>query len=229
MRGGYADPSLIITAELAFNRLALEKGQWTALGQIVTKDAVLFQPGPVFAERWLKGRRNPTVPLRWQTRQVFMACDGSGGISTGTWVRSGESDSSSVGRHGWFTNIWRRDKGKYRLILSHDGPLTAAQVVRDDDDLEAMTARTASCAVRAVRSAGAGIAPQGPRSGQAAAALPIHPRQALPMSRDDSTADGSLRWRWSVGADGAHVLEAWMATDDGEALILTDRSGPVLP
>ncbi len=211
--GGYADPSLIIAAELAFDRLAVEKGQWTALGAIVAKDGVLFRPAPVFADAWLRSQRNPAVPVRWRTRQVFMACDGSSAISTGLSIRSG------AGAEGRFINIWRREKKGYRLILSDDGPLTTPEAVRPADDLEAITARVATCPKRA-RPGGGGA----PASSELPAIAPLDPRQPLPMIRDDRGDDGSLRWRWSVTVDGARTLEAWMATDEGEVRVLTDSN-----
>lgn len=218
-RGGYADPSLIIAAELAFDRLAVEKGQWMAFGRIMAPDAILFRPDPVFAERWLKGRRNPPVPIRWETRQVFMACDGSNAISTGIWTVSG-----SEGGRGRFTNIWRRDKGGYRLILSHDSPLATVEAARGEDELEAITARVATCAKRG-RPGDRGGSSQGVPPDAAVAAPPLDLKQPLPISREDRANDGSLRWRWSVAPGAARLLEAWMATEEGEMAILTDPIG----
>jgi hypothetical protein len=219
-RGGYADPSLIIAAELAYDRLALEKGQWTALSRIVAKDAVLFQPGPVFAERWLKGQRDPATALRWQTHEVFMACDGSVAVSSGQWVRAG---GGSEGR-GWYSNIWRRDKQGYRLILSHDGPLAASEEaprMGREDEFESISARIAACPKRG-RPGGAGQV----SDMSSPMAVSLDPRQPLPLSREERAADGSLRWRWAVAANGARVLEAWMATDADEVVVVMDRTGP---
>jgi hypothetical protein len=45
-----ANPSDVISAELAFARLAQEKGQWTAFRQTATSDAVMFVPQRVRAQ-----------------------------------------------------------------------------------------------------------------------------------------------------------------------------------
>ena len=58
-RNSYADPSAVIAAELAFARLAQEKGQWTAFAATAANDAVMFEPQMVLAQAWLKGRANP--------------------------------------------------------------------------------------------------------------------------------------------------------------------------
>ena len=76
-RNSYADPSAVIAAELAFARLAQEKGQWTAFAATAANDAVMFQPQMVLAQQWLKGRANPPVAVKWQPHQVWSSCDGS--------------------------------------------------------------------------------------------------------------------------------------------------------
>jgi hypothetical protein len=217
----YADPSAIIAAELAFDRIAVEKGQWTAFARIAAKDAVLFVPEPVFAQRWLKGQRDPAVPLRWQTHKVFMACDGSSAVSTGAWVRGAD------GEHGWFTNIWRKDRKKgYMLILSHDGPLTTAP----EEEPDAIIAKVAECGGPGQPPQGGGRPPRGGRPDQPQplpANPPLDPSQRLPMDREDRSDDGTLRWRWSVGSDGARTLEAWMATEKGEVQVVVDHGASV--
>ena len=44
-----ANPSAVISAEIAFNRLAQEKGQWTSFRQTAANDAVMFVPQPALA------------------------------------------------------------------------------------------------------------------------------------------------------------------------------------
>ncbi len=224
-RGGridwLADPSAIVAAELAFDRIAVEKGQGAALVQVAAKDAVLFRPGPVFADKWLKKQDVVSVPLRWQTRELFMACDGSVAVSTGLWLRPGAEPQQGG---GWYTNIWRREKKGYRLILNDEGALATAEAARADDDLEAMAAHVATCPKRARRSMGGAPPAQQPDASPAIA--PLDPAQPLPASRDDRSEDGTLRWRWSVEPGGAHRLEAWMASDTGEVAILPDHAGP---
>jgi hypothetical protein len=237
-RGGWADPSVIIAAELGYGRVAAEKGRWPALSRIVAEDALLFRPGPVLAQGWLKGQREAVPPIRWRTAAVFMACDGSHAVTTGRWTGAGSSGADAGG--GWFANIWRRDKKGYRLILSDDDgsaaensspvPAVSASGGTGDDEreLEAITARVAACPRRAGRPGA-----DGPGAGGKEAALadarssppPRDPRAPLPPSREEGSPDGTLRWRWATMPGGERTLEAWMASDGGEVKILSHRTG----
>ncbi|MET0138070.1 MAG: hypothetical protein ABW192_06780, partial [Sphingobium sp.] len=55
---------------------------------------------------------------------------------------------------------------------------------------------------------------------------PRDPRAPLPLSREEGSPDGTLRWRWAVTPGGGRTLEAWMASDGGEVNILSHRTGP---
>ena len=95
-----ANPSAIIAAEIAFNRLAQEKGQWTAFRETAAKDAVMFVPEVVLAQEWLKGRTDPPKSVTWQPHKAFMSCDGRTGVTTGAWQRPD-------GSVGYFTTVWQ--------------------------------------------------------------------------------------------------------------------------
>ncbi|HMO67083.1 MAG TPA: hypothetical protein PKE25_00180, partial [Novosphingobium sp.] len=47
-----ANPSAVIAAEIAFARMAQEKGQWTAFRTHAAKDGVMFVPQMVLAQDW---------------------------------------------------------------------------------------------------------------------------------------------------------------------------------
>lgn len=105
------NPSAYITAELAFARLAQEKGQWTAFRETATKDAQMFVPNRVLAAEFLKGRANPEQSVRWQPHAVFSSCDGSAGVTTGAW-------QAPVGSGGYYTTVWTRSPdGEHRWLL----------------------------------------------------------------------------------------------------------------
>ncbi|HTN15755.1 MAG TPA: hypothetical protein VL094_13205 [Sphingomonadaceae bacterium] len=100
-----------MATELGFARAAREKGQWTAFAEYAAKDAVMFQPGPVKAQDWLKGRANPTKALRWEPHQVWSSCDGSLAVTRGGW-------KDADGNVGTFTTIWERQPGgAYKWVL----------------------------------------------------------------------------------------------------------------
>lgn len=97
-----ANPSAIVAAELSFARLAQEKGQWTAFRETAADDAVMFTPNKVNAQAWLKGKADPPTAVDWQPHKIFVSCDGSLGVSKGTW-------QAANGTAGHFTTIWRQE------------------------------------------------------------------------------------------------------------------------
>lgn len=120
------DPSAVIAAEIAFNRLARDKGQWTAFRETAAKDAIMFTPRRVLAQDWLKGRADPPVSVTWSPERVYVGCDGNLAASTGAWQRPD-------GATGYFTTIWRRDqkKGRWRWVLDHGDTLAAPRPAPD--------------------------------------------------------------------------------------------------
>jgi hypothetical protein len=120
------NPSAVIAAEIAFNRLAQEKGQWTAFRETATKDAVMFVPQKVLAQDWLKGRADPPHSVSWSPERVYVACDGNLAASTGGWKRPD-------GSVGYFTTVWRRDvkKNRWQWILDHGDTVATARPASD--------------------------------------------------------------------------------------------------
>lgn len=112
-----ANPAAVIAAEIAFNRLAQEKGTWAAFRATSTGDAVMFAPQPVNAQAWLKDRPEPSARLTWQPHQVWSSCDGSLALTKGAWQRSD-------GNVGYFTTLWRRQPdGGYKWVLDQGDTL----------------------------------------------------------------------------------------------------------
>lgn len=200
-RGGFADPSAVIAAELAFNRLAQNEGQWTAFRKTAAKDAVMFTPRAVNAQAWLKGRADPAKSVMWWPSRVFMSCDGGYAVSTGSWQRAD-------GSVGYFTTIWRREKnGTYRWVLDHGDALPAPRAGREDD-LEAKVARCER-----------GPRRDGERRGkEKIVPVPIPP----PAAGEGGSADGTLAWSWAVAADDARTLTVRMRQEDGMHEVVTD-------
>lgn len=131
-----ANPSAVIAAELAFARLAQEKGQWTAFRATAADGAEMFVPHRVKAADWLKGRAEPAVAVKWQPHAVWSSCDGTYAVTRGGW----ESPNAS----GSFATIWQRQKnGALKWIadmsLTADGPASAPEMI---------AARVAECKIR---------------------------------------------------------------------------------
>lgn len=107
-----ANPSAIIAAELAFNRLAQEKGAQSAFRETAHRDAVMFVPQRVKAQEWLRSN-SPGAGVTWQPHAVYASCDGSAGATTGAWQHP-------AGIHGYFTTVWLRERnGDFRWVLDH--------------------------------------------------------------------------------------------------------------
>jgi hypothetical protein len=107
-----ADPSRIVAAELALARAAQEDGQWTALAEYATGDAVMFVPQAVNARDWLRTQQNPAQAVRWQPHQVWSSCDGTLAATRGAWQGPG-------GSNGYFTTVWQRQGrgGEYEWVM----------------------------------------------------------------------------------------------------------------
>lgn len=130
----FPDPSEILAREIAFNRLAREKGQWAAYRETAAADAVMFVPEKVLAPLWLKGRKDAPPPVRRDPWKAYVSCDGRLAAATGGW-------QGAEGEQGYFTTIWRRDpKGEWKWVLDHADRLDAPR-----DHGEALEGRVASC------------------------------------------------------------------------------------
>ena len=112
-----ANPSAVIAAELAFARLAQEKGQWTAFLETSRDDAVMFVPQAVNARQWLRQQTDPAQAVRWQPHQVWSSCDGTLAVTKGAWQRPN-------GTVGYFTTVWVRERdGDYKWVLDQGDEL----------------------------------------------------------------------------------------------------------
>ncbi|CAN5310377.1 hypothetical protein BH10PSE13_BH10PSE13_24330 [soil metagenome] len=204
-RSSLADPAAVIRAEIAIGQLAVAKGQWEAMARMAAKDAVLLTPQPVPAQRWLKSRPPATPPARLNTHLVFLSCDGSTALTAGTWSRPD-------GAKGWYRAVWQRE-GKKRMFQWLLG--TAGTLDQSAEEPDAISAKVAQCSRRG---------PEGEDPQSVPAVPALDPNQPLPITHEEKSMDGSLRWRWAMGAGGAAVLEGWMVTETGERQVL-----PVAP
>lgn len=133
-----ANPSAVVAAELAFARLAQDKGQWAAFRATAADGAEMFVPHRVKAADWLKGRAEPAIAVKWQPHAVWSSCDGSYAVTRGNW----ESPNAS----GTFATIWQRQKnGEHKWVgdmsLTSEGPMPPPEMI---------AARVADCKTRPV-------------------------------------------------------------------------------
>lgn len=202
LRNSYANPSAVIAAEIAFAKLAQEKGQWTAFAANATADAVMFTPQMVYAQGWLKGRANPPASVKWQPHIVWSSCDGSLMVSHGAW----QSDKGN----GYFTTIWQRQKdGKYKWVLDHGDELKEPLIAPD-----MLSGQIADCPDRGKRP----VAPL-PRFKDVKAKdlPPLDPAQHSGKSLDET-----LWWEVTVDPSGARNLSVSWKKDGAESPALIE-------
>lgn len=187
-----ANPSAVVAEEMAFNRLAQEKGQWTAFREYAAKEAVMFVPEPTDAQVWLKGRADPAVPVKWQPHKAFMSCDGKTGVTTGAWQKNGVT--------GYFTTVWqyfekRPGDGEWKWVVDHGDELKSPREAG-----EWIETKTGSC------------------KGRAPAALVAPPEGA--KMKVGYSRDQSLSYTWVAMPNGARTLkiDVWNGTEMEQVL-----------
>lgn len=195
-RRGYANPSAVIAAEIAFNTLAQQKGQWTAFRATAAKDAVMFEPHMILAEQFLKGKADPARSVTWQPHQVWTSCDGTLAVTRGAWQAEG-------GVSGYFTTVWQQQKdGKYKWVADQGEPLP---MPLDAPDM--IVAKVADC-------------PPGYR-GKPPKPVKTAPLPFNPAQRSGKSLDGTLSWDVSVAADHSRRFVVTMASG-GQAATVQD-------
>ncbi len=223
------NPSALIAAESAFARAAREKGQWTAFAATAAETAEMFVPQRVLAKAWLKGRANPQIPVQWQPSAVWISCDGSAGVTFGSYsggdsAGQGGGSAGLGGGRGWFSTVWQRQKkGDYQWLLDQGGTLTEPLAGADF-----IAGKVAPCPPRPRRDPLADEPPPPPkRSGDAPPAPrplagPIPPlgAPAGADSKDGRSIDGTLAWRSTVLPGGTRQFTVWMWQDGKMAEVL---------
>ncbi|MBT2186214.1 hypothetical protein [Sphingobium nicotianae] len=210
---GNANPSAIVSAELAFARLAQDKGQWTAFRETADKDAVMFMPDAVNAQSWLKKRADPARALSWQPYRVFVSCDGTYALSTGPW-------SGPNGGGGTFNTIWRRQKdGDYKWVVDFGSP---RETPKQDEVI--IEGKVAECR--------GGRRPDGfdVEGLDDRRRPPRNPPVTLianppPLSGDGQSNDGSLHWRWTKG-EKENSFEVTMRESGGDQKVVIHEVVP---
>ncbi|HUD91593.1 hypothetical protein [Sphingobium sp.] len=190
------DPSSVIAAEIAFNRLAQDKGQWTAFRETAAEDAVMFVPQKVLAQDWLRKQADPPKSVSWSPSIVYVSCDGNLAASTGNWKRPD-------GSVGYFTTLWRRDKkGRWHWILDHGDTLATPR-----EAPEFLTGKVATCK-RGARPDGPPTPPPGSKPGKGDVAPP---------------PDESLVWSADVAADNSRRVTVKMWTGTAYETVIDDK------
>ncbi len=200
-----ANPSAVIAAELAFARLAQEKGQWSAFRATAASDAVMFVPQRVRAQDWLKGRADPATAVRWAPTAVWSSCDGSYAVTRGNW--------QSANASGGFVTVWQRqgdpkraprpgEKVEYKWVL--DMSVTTEHGTASSETIDA---KVAACSM--------------PPPRMSEGMMPATPNDRV----HGYASDGSLRWTSEVRPDFSRRIEveSWNGTRYETVLALDGR------
>lgn len=194
-----ANPSEVIAAELAFARLAQEKGQWAAFRATAADAAEMFVPQRVKAADWLKGRPEPAVAVKWQPYAVWSSCDGSYAVTRGSW----QSPNAS----GIFATVWQRQRdGSYKWLSDMSLASQSAEPAP-----EMISASVADCPKRGERPA-------------TSAAFPGTTRSDI---GGGSSTDKTLQWTTTVMPDGTREMAVilWKDGDLVDVVSESSRSG----
>lgn len=192
---GEAQPSAIVSTEIAFARAAREQGQWTAFAAFAAPGALIHGAnGVIEAAPWLATQDNPDEAVQWAPRTVVMSCDGSLALSQGRF-------RDPEGIVGNFVTVWQRQPDlTYRYVYDVGGPDVPQPPPRrqiEDGDIVVT-------AIDAVE----GLVATCPRAGEA-----IPPPPPIPVGIEGSAnatlaRDGTLRWRWEHRTDGTKYVAA---------------------
>ncbi|MBB3859998.1 hypothetical protein GGQ88_001259 [Novosphingobium hassiacum] len=208
----YANPSALIAADIAFARLAREKGQWTAFRETADETAELIEGKRVSAKAALKDRKNPATSLQWAPHSAWISCDGTAGLTFGGWQGAAAT--------GEYVTVWQRQfKGKidWKWVLDDGQALDAP--LREVDWAQG---KVADCPTRIQRD-GVTAQPGSKRERKEQSKLPpLRPLAgAIPVAdapagadvKDGQSRDGSLAWRSVVLPDGSRRFSAWIWKD----------------
>ena len=174
-----------IDAERAFAADAQRRGQWTAFRATATEDAVMFNPGPVNAQAFLKDKKDPPESVKWWPAQSFVSCDGNLAINHGPWVIARNNS------HGTFTTVWQRQNIGWRWVYDGGETLKGSKPA-----VRKPLVRKASCNGKPNRTM---ILPQ-----------PSAAPNGTINERSGQSNDGTLAWSWTVDYSNTRRFATWL-------------------
>lgn len=134
-----ADPvQVLLDADRAFARDALERGESAAFLAVLAEGAVLFRPAPLHAHTWLEEHPDGPEVLEWWPDTAEVAGSGDLGWTSGAWeLREPDREEqrgASLAR-GRYLTVWRRHGEAWRLLADHGVELPAGTAVERPESL----------------------------------------------------------------------------------------------
>jgi len=119
----------VIAAELAFVRLAGERGFRDSFFRYLTDDAIVFNPHPFKLRRALASQPSTRGPMGAVWAPVYGDISQAGDLAWQTGPLVFEGKDGRPDRHGMFFSVWQRQSdGDWRVVFDH-GTDTPAPVV----------------------------------------------------------------------------------------------------
>jgi len=192
---GKAQPSTIVSTEIAYAKAAKAQGFAAAMLEYAAPGAQIHTPdGVVPAQAVADGLAAVGVEPQWGPRLVVKSCDGSLALSQGRYV-------DEEGVVGNYVTTWARQRdGAYKWTYDAAGPDVPQPPPRkqfEDGDIVV----TALDVVQ-------GLVATCPREGE-----PTPPPPPIPVGEGGASAaqvsrDGTLRWRWEHREGGTKYVTA---------------------
>lgn len=180
---GKAQPSTIVSTEIAYSRAAQELGfADAALAYAAPGGLIHLRNGVVPIQAIAQPLKAAGVQTQWGPRVVVQSCDGSLALSQGRFV----DDKGMVGN---YVTTWaRQSDGAFKWTYDAaglDDPQPPARAEFQDGDI----------VVQALNSV-QGLVATCPRAGEAVPPAPAIPEGQGGASAMQVSRDGTLRWRW---------------------------------
>lgn len=180
---GKAQPSTIVSTEIAYARAAKEQGYAPAALAFAAPGAQIhLRSGVVPIEAIASAFAQADVQSQWGPRVVVQACDGSLALSQGRFL-------DSEGKVGNYVTAWvRQSDGSFKWTYDAaglDDPQPPPRPDFEDGDIVV----TALDLVK-------GLVATCPRQGETVPPAPAVPAGSGGASAMQVSGDGTLRWRW---------------------------------
>jgi ketosteroid isomerase-like protein len=103
----------LVDTERRFAAASVELGSRAAFRTYLTRDAIIFRPGPVNGWTTVAQERDDGVTLEWAPARVELSQAGDLGLTVGVWRRTGAGGARTFGR---YVTLWQRTiEGSWRV------------------------------------------------------------------------------------------------------------------
>ena len=106
----------LVSADEAYSKDSQRAGNWTAARRMALPESETFAPGRVKVLEFGKNMPDPPFTQSWKPAHVWISCDGTAGITFGSWTIVGSNLKGS------YESVWAQmADGGYRVLLRRGG------------------------------------------------------------------------------------------------------------